>query len=118
MGQPIADWDFWNDPGKGIENRFHWLYVEIIKVSVQDAVKGVLAGIVDPITLEPIYSPLKEDMVDWQNGARWLKSDACADLCHRLNAWSEGQLKLAPETFVRAVKRTVKETKRRNKTDE
>lgn len=118
MGQQVAEWDFWCDPVRGQENRLCWLYVEIIKVSVQDAVKGILAGIVDPVTLDPIYSPLKEDMIDWQGGATWLKSAACADLCHRLNAWSDGALKITPETFVRVVKKTVKEIKTRKKPDE
>jgi hypothetical protein len=112
MALPLAEWRFFNDPDKGHENRMCWLYIEILKVSVQDAVKGINAGIVDPVTLDAIYAPMKEDMLDWQSGAAFLKSKACANLCEYLNAWSEGTLKITPETFVRIVKQTIKQTKR------
>lgn len=113
MSLPLAEWRFFDDPTRGHENRLCWLYLEIIKVSVQDTVKGIKAGIVDPVTLEPIYAPMKEDMLDWQTGAAFLRSSACANLCEYLNAWSNGTLKLNPETFVRVVKQTIKQTKRK-----
>lgn len=110
--QPVSDWQFFQDPVKGRENRLCWLYIEVIKTAVQDAVKGIHAGIVDPVTLKPIYSPLmREEMSEWQNGAAFLRGESCADLCRHLNEWSEGALSISPEHFVRAVKRSIKPSK-------
>jgi hypothetical protein len=112
MSQAISDWAFFADPEKGLQNRLCWLYIEVIKTAVQDAVKGIHAGIVDPVTLKPIYSPLmREEMAEWQNGAQFLRGESCADLCSHLNQWSDGILKLTPEHFVRAVKRSIKPNK-------
>ncbi len=101
----VSEWTFFQDHAEAHLNRESWLYLEIIKVAVQDAVRGIQAGIVDPVTFQPKFvSIMREDMAEWQHGATFLKSPACLQLCQHINAWSEGILKTTPETFVRVAK--------------
>lgn len=101
----VSDWSFFQDHADACRNREAWVYLEIIKVAVQDAIKGVQAGIVDPMTMEPRFcSIMREDMGDWHNGAIFLKSPSCQMLCSHINAWSDNILQVSPETFIRLVR--------------
>ncbi len=111
----VSDWSFFHDHAEAHLNREAWLYLEIIKVAVQDAVKGIQAHIVDPITLEPKFcSVMREDMAEYHNGAIFLKSKSCQMLCSHINAWSDNILQVTPETFIRLV-RVMSKKANRNK---
>jgi hypothetical protein len=119
MSDPISDWKLFNSGDESLENRYAWLGLEIIKCALQDAVKGIDIGIIDPVTLQEKYChmPMRDDMSEFINGAEWIQSKACADLCQSINGWSDGILKINPDTFVALLKRSARDrtTKPKNK---
>ncbi len=120
MSDPISDWKLFNSgDAQSLENRYAWLGLEIIKCALQDAVKGIDIGLIDPVTLQEKYChrPMRHDMSEFVNGAEWIQSKACADLCQMINSWSDGILKINPDTFVALLKRSARDrtTKPKNK---
>ena len=120
MSDPISDWKLFNSgDAQSLENRYAWLGLEIIKCALQDAVKGIDIGLIDPVTLKQkaCHRPMVEDMAEFINGAEWIQSKACRDLCQMINSWSDGILKITPDTFVALLKRSARQrtTKPKNK---
>ena len=120
MSDPISDWKIFNSgDSQALENRYAWLCLEIIKCALQDAVKGIDLGLIDPATLKrkACNRSMVEDMAEFINGAEWIQSSACRDLCQMINSWSDGTLNITPDTFVALLKRSARQraTKPKNK---
>jgi len=117
MSEPISDWKLFNSGEQSLENRYAWLGLEIIKCALQDGVKGIDIGLIDPDTLKvkDAHRPMLEDMQEFIHGAEWIQSKACRDLCQMINSWSDGILQITPDTFVALLKRSARKRKTKPK---